>query len=143
MGYRGYCTQNQSSAQGDPCLGKLYGYTHTDNCMQSLRLLVQALRDTPEGLTFSTADEHSVDTIFAAPEGVPLMETLDNWFDSSRMIIVRFPKILFCEWIKAYHHEHITYRLTNYSECTNLRDILDFYKIKLKPLDNYVYVYWF
>lgn len=142
MGYRGYITHDPSWGPGDPCLGKLYGYANTDDCAQSLRLLVQALRDTPQDLTFNTYEVHSVDTIQDMPEGVPIMETLDNWFDSSYLLIVRFPKILFCEWLKAYHHEHITYRLTEATERTNLRDILEFYQIKLKPLENYVYVYW-
>lgn len=142
MGYRAYVTQASETHAGDPCLGKLYGYAVTKDCLASLRILVQALRDTPEDLSFQRSYTCSIDNIFMFPDGANITEELDTMFCSSYRLTVRFPKILFCEWLKAYHHEHVTRGLIMARECTNLRDILNFYNIKLEPLSNYVYVYW-
>ena len=147
MGFRGYVHipkpgEKPGSSADDACIGKMYSYMDDNRMSKSAEYLWLALSNTKEdAYTFVTASgEYIVDSA----EGFNDKEDMLTAFDSDYKMIVRFTKILFCEFIKAYYDDQRILWIDYYTmpERRSLKQVLDYYGIKMNALDQYIYVYW-
>lgn len=147
MGFRGYVhIPKQGEKPGisadDVCIGKMFGYMDDNRMSKSAEYLWLALSNTKEdAYTFVTASgEYTVDSAECFDD----KEDMLDCFDSDYKMIVRFTKILFCEFIKAYYDDQRILWIDYYTmpERRSLKQVLDYYDIKMGALDQYIYVYW-
>lgn len=147
MGFRGYVHipkpgEKPGISDNDVCIGKMYSYMDDNRMSKSAEYLWLALSNTKEdAYTFVRASgEYTVDSA----ECFDSKEDMLTTFDSDYPMIVRFTKILFCEFIKAYYDDQRILWIDYYTmpERRSLKQVLDYYGIKMGALDQYIYVYW-
>lgn len=149
MGFRGYVhiplpgEKKPSSSENDACIGKMFSYMDDNRMPKSAEYMWLALSNTKEDYyTFATASgEYYVDSAEGFDSIDDVLTALD---DGYYPLIVRFTKILFCEFIKLYYDDQRLLWKDYYTmpERRSLKQVLDYYGIKINALDQYIYVYW-
>lgn len=147
MGFRGYVHipkpgETPGSSRNDACIGKMFSYMDDNRMSKSAEYIWHALSNTKEDYyTFATASgEYYVDSA----EGFDSIDDVLTALDCDYTLIVRFTKILFCEFIKAYYDDQRILWMDYYPmpKRRSLKQVLDYYGIKMRAQDQFIYVYW-
>lgn len=147
MGFRGYVHipksgETPGSSPNDACIGKMFSYMDDNRMSKSAEYMWLALSNTKEDYyTFAKASgEYYVD----CAEGFDNIDDVLTALDCYYPLIVRFTKILFCEFIKSYYDDQRLLWMDYYTmpPRRSLKQVLDYYGIKINELDQYIYVYW-
>lgn len=147
MGFRGYVHipksgETPGSSPNDACIGKMFGYMDDNRMSKSAEYMWLALSNTKEdAYTFVLpTDEYMVDSAEGFYSIDDVMAALDDYYP----LIVRFTKILFCEFIKAYYDDQRLLWKDYYTlpPRRSLKQVMDHYGIKMRAQDQFIYVYW-
>lgn len=146
MGFRAYVHIQQPGEQpgrcrDDACLGKMFGYMDDNLMSKSAEFLWMALSNTADGYTFARpSGVYDVDTA----AGFDCINDVLDALDSNYPLIVRFSKILFCEFIKSYYDDQRILWMDYYTNPArrSLKQVMDYYGIKMRAQDQIIYVYW-